>query len=126
MSFMSPEATVVRNYLDWLVSLPWSPAPPRDQPDLCTRSQRILDEDHHGLRKVKERIVEYLAVLKLTARTGARSCASSARRASARPRSAVDRARARPPLRARVARRRARRGRDPRHRRTYIGSLPAG
>ena len=64
MSFMSPEATVVRNYLDWLVSLPWSKVT-RDHDDL-EAVERILDEDHHGLRKIKERIVEYLAVLKLT------------------------------------------------------------
>jgi ATP-dependent Lon protease len=64
MSFMSPEATVVRNYLDWLVSLPWSKST-RDQMEIQD-VERILDEDHYGLRKVKERIVEYLAVLKLT------------------------------------------------------------
>jgi ATP-dependent Lon protease len=64
MSFMSPEATVVRNYLDWLVSLPWSKST-RDRQDI-REVERILDEDHYGLRKVKERIVEYLAVLKLT------------------------------------------------------------
>jgi ATP-dependent Lon protease len=64
MSFMSPEATVVRNYLDWLVSLPWSKVT-RDSADLAT-VERVLDEDHHGLRKVKDRIVEYLSVLKLT------------------------------------------------------------
>jgi ATP-dependent Lon protease len=64
MSFMSPEATVVRNYLDWLVSLPWSKTT-RDRQDI-REVERILDEDHYGLRKVKERIVEYLAVLKLT------------------------------------------------------------
>jgi len=66
MSFMSPEATVVRNYLDWLVSLPWTKAT-RDHGDMA-RVERILDEDHFGLQKVKERIVEYLAVLKLTGR----------------------------------------------------------
>ncbi len=64
MSFMSPEATVVRNYLDWLVSLPWARAS-RDQSDMA-KVESILDEDHFGLQKVKERIVEYLAVLKLT------------------------------------------------------------
>ena len=87
MSFMSPEATVVRNYLDWLVSLPWSRVT-RDHGDL-DKVQAVLDEDHYGLRKIKERIVEYLAVLKLTGQaTRVRSCASSDRRASARPRSA--------------------------------------
>jgi ATP-dependent Lon protease len=64
MSFMSPEATVVRNYVDWLVSLPWS-VMTEDNPDIKA-VERILDEDHHGLKKVKERIVEYLAVLQLS------------------------------------------------------------
>ncbi|HVP15011.1 MAG TPA: endopeptidase La [Terriglobales bacterium] len=66
MSFISPEATVVRNYLDWLIALPWSKTS-RDESDMG-RVERILDEDHYGLRKVKDRIVEYLAVLKLTGR----------------------------------------------------------
>jgi ATP-dependent Lon protease len=64
MSFMSPEATVVRNYLDWLVSLPWAKTT-RDAVEIAD-VERVLDEDHYGLRKIKERIVEYLAVLKLT------------------------------------------------------------
>jgi ATP-dependent Lon protease len=64
MSFMSPEATVVRNYLDWIVSLPWNKVT-RDHADI-RQVEKVLDEDHFGLRKVKERIVEYLAVLKLT------------------------------------------------------------
>jgi ATP-dependent Lon protease len=55
---------VVRNYLDWLVSLPWSRVT-RDHGDLA-RVQQVLDEDHYGLRKIKDRIIEYLAVLKLT------------------------------------------------------------
>jgi len=64
MSFMSPEATVVRNYLDWLVALPWRKVT-RDRLEIA-EVEKILDEDHFGLRKVKERIVEYLAVLKLS------------------------------------------------------------
>src|SRR5262245_48115391 len=64
MSFMWPEATVVRSYLDWLVSLPWSKVT-ADRSDI-REVEKILDEDHYGLRKIKERIVEYLAVLKLT------------------------------------------------------------
>src|SRR5215831_12280866 len=64
MSFMSPEATVVRNYLDWLVALPWRRVT-RDRLDI-REVEKILDEDHYGLRKVKERIVEYLSVLKLS------------------------------------------------------------
>ena len=64
MSFMSPEATVVRNYVDWLVALPWRRST-RDRHDI-KEVENILDEDHYGLRRVKERIVEYLSVLKLT------------------------------------------------------------
>ncbi len=64
MSFMSPEATVVRNYVDWLVSLPWS-IQTEDHSDI-KEVERILNEDHYGLKKVKERILEYLAVMKLS------------------------------------------------------------
>jgi len=57
---MSAEATVVRNYLDWMLSIPWG-VKSRVKKDLG-RAQSILDDDHYGLEKVKERIVEYLAV----------------------------------------------------------------
>jgi len=60
MSPMSAEATVVRNYIDWLVSVPWK-SRSRISRDLA-KAQEILDEDHYGLEKVKERILEYLAV----------------------------------------------------------------
>ena len=60
MSPMSAEATVVRNYLDWMLSIPWGKRS-RVKKDLG-RAQTILDDDHYGLEKVKERIVEYLAV----------------------------------------------------------------
>ncbi|MEO3387556.1 endopeptidase La [Mesorhizobium sp. CAU 1741] len=60
MSPMSAEATVVRNYLDWLLSIPWQ-KPSKVKKDLDF-SQNVLDTDHFGLDKVKERIVEYLAV----------------------------------------------------------------
>jgi len=60
MSPMSAEATVVRNYLDWVLSLPWG-TKSRVKKDL-TRAQTILDIDHYSLDKVKERIIEYLAV----------------------------------------------------------------
>ena len=60
MSPMSAEATVVRNYLDWLLSLPWG-TKSRVKKDLG-RAEQILDTEHYGLEKVKERIVEYLAV----------------------------------------------------------------
>jgi ATP-dependent Lon protease len=61
MSPMSAEATVVRNYVDWLVKVPWKKRT-RLFKDI-NNAQKILDEDHYGLDKVKERIVEYLAVL---------------------------------------------------------------
>jgi ATP-dependent Lon protease len=60
MSPMSAEATVVRNYLDWLLSIPWNKKT-KIKKDLA-HAQEILDSDHYGLEKVKERIVEYLAV----------------------------------------------------------------
>ncbi|AWI85143.1 endopeptidase La [Alloyangia pacifica] len=60
MSPMSAEATVVRNYLDWMLSIPWG-VKSRVKKDLG-RAQEILDHDHYSLDKVKERIVEYLAV----------------------------------------------------------------
>ena len=60
MSPMSAEATVVRNYLDWLLSIPWNKKS-KVKKDLAL-AQEILDADHFGLEKVKERIVEYLAV----------------------------------------------------------------
>ncbi|NIN35585.1 MAG: endopeptidase La [Gammaproteobacteria bacterium] len=60
MSPMSAEATVVRNYIEWLVNAPWSKRS-RISQDL-EKARKILDEDHYGLEKVKERILEYLAV----------------------------------------------------------------
>lgn len=60
MSPMSAEATVVRNYLDWILSIPWG-AKARINKDL-SEAQSVLESDHFGLEKVKERIVEYLAV----------------------------------------------------------------
>ena len=60
MSPMSAEATVVRNYLDWMLSIPWG-VKSRVKKDLG-RAEKILDTEHYGLEKVKERIVEYLAV----------------------------------------------------------------
>ncbi len=60
MSPMSAEATVVRNYIDWLVKVPWKKKT-KVIKDIA-RAEKVLDEDHFGLEKVKERIVEYLAV----------------------------------------------------------------
>jgi len=64
---VSAEATVSRNYIDWLVSVPWKKKS-REIKDL-ERAQKILDEDHYGLDKIKERILEFLAVRQLTAQT---------------------------------------------------------
>ncbi|KIO60152.1 ATP-dependent protease La Type I [Bacillus subtilis] len=60
----SAESSVIRNYIDWLVALPWTDETD-DKLDL-KEAGRLLDEEHHGLEKVKERILEYLAVQKLT------------------------------------------------------------
>ncbi len=60
MSPMSAEATVVRNYLDWMISIPWGKRS-RVKKDL-NNAEKILNDDHYGLEKVKERILEYLAV----------------------------------------------------------------
>ena len=57
------ETATLRNYLDWMVSLPWTKAT-KDNLDL-KKAQKILDEDHYGLEKIKERIIEHLAVRKL-------------------------------------------------------------
>ncbi|MEI6439963.1 MAG: endopeptidase La [Alphaproteobacteria bacterium] len=66
MSPMSAESTVVRNYLDWLLSIPWGKA--KVKPINLEKAEATLEQDHYGLEKVKERILEYLAV---QARTGA-------------------------------------------------------
>lgn len=60
----SAESAVIRNYIEWLVTLPWSKST-EDDLDI-QRAERILNEDHYGLEKVKERVLEYLAVQKLT------------------------------------------------------------
>ena len=64
MPMMSPEATVVRNYLDWMVNLPWAKST-KDRLDI-RKAELILEADHYGLKKPKERILEFLAVAKLT------------------------------------------------------------
>ncbi|HPW54340.1 MAG: endopeptidase La [Thermoanaerobaculaceae bacterium] len=63
MAPMSAEATVSRNYLDWLLSVPWKKSS-KEHRDV-TRAEEVLDEDHYGLTKVKERILEFLAVRQL-------------------------------------------------------------
>jgi len=64
MSPMSAEAAVVRNYLDWITSIPWSTKGKFKKE--ISYSEKVLDEDHYGLEKVKERIIEYIAVQKRT------------------------------------------------------------
>ncbi len=66
MAELSPEATVVRTYLDWLCALPWSKRT-RESLDI-ERARQVLDNDHYGLQKPKERILEHLSVLKLVER----------------------------------------------------------
>ncbi|MCS7254361.1 MAG: endopeptidase La [Armatimonadota bacterium] len=67
MSPLTPEATVIRTYLDWLLSLPWNKCT-QDNIDI-ERARQILDEDHYGLKDVKERVLEFLAVRKLSRET---------------------------------------------------------
>jgi len=64
MPFASPEGAVVRNYLDWLIAMPWVKST-EDRLDI-DEAERLLDEEHYGLEKVKERVIEYLAVRKLS------------------------------------------------------------
>ena len=109
----SAEATVVRNYIDWILSLPWYEK--TEERTTSRRPRSILDEDHYGLRKIKERILEYLAVQALTKKLkGPVLCfVGPPGRRQDEPRQ-EHRARHGPQVRAAVARRRARRGRDPR------------
>lgn len=68
MPALMPEASILRNYLEWVLSLPWSTAT-EDRLDV-NEAASILDHDHYGLEKVKERILEFLAVRKLTGKQG--------------------------------------------------------
>ena len=113
MSPMSAEATVVRNYLDWLLSIPWNKKS-KVKKDLVA-AQTVLDNDHYGLEKVKDRIVEYLAVQSRANKlTGPILCLVGppgvGKTSLGKSIAQGDGAR----IRARLARRRARRGRDPR------------
>ncbi len=123
MSPMSAEATVVRNYIDWILSLPWYEYV-EEQVDIDA-AETILDEDHYGLAKVKERILEYLAVRALVEKmkapilcfvgapgVGKTSLGKSIARATGRPfvRASLGGVRDEAEIRG--------------HRRTYIGALP--
>ena len=134
MTPASPEYQMLRTYIDWVLDIPWD-KPTEDRLD-PVEARRVLDEDHYDLDKVKERIVEYLAVQKLRQRTqeasqdgsgdgsgtGRDCCAderphplfrrsSGSRQDLARP---VDRAGDEPQVREDLTRRRTRRGRDSR------------
>jgi ATP-dependent Lon protease len=123
MSPMSAEATVVRNYIDWILALPWEERT-KDKIDI-QEAEKILEEDHYGLKKPKERILEYLAVQTLTKKirgpilclvgppgVGKTSIAKSVARATARNfvRLSLGGVRDEAEIRG--------------HRRTYIGALP--
>ena len=101
------ETATLRNWLDWMVTLPWGKTT-KDNLDL-KEAQRILDEDHYGLEKVKERILEYLAVRKLKEKAkGPLLCFVGPPGVGQDQPRQVDRARAGPQVRAPLARRRAR------------------
>jgi len=123
MSPMSAEATVVRNYLDWFLALPWFEHT-EDKLDI-QEAERILEEDHYGLEKVKQRILEYLAVQTLVGQlkgpilclvgppgVGKTSLGKSVARATARKFVRVSLGGVRDEAEIRG------------HRRTYIGALP--
>jgi ATP-dependent Lon protease len=123
MSPMSAEATVVRNYIDWLIALPWFTRT-KDKLDIAA-AEKILDEDHYGLEKPKERILEYLAVQSLVKKikgpilcfvgppgVGKTSIAKSIARATGRNFIRVSLGGVRDEAEIRG------------HRRTYIGALP--
>ena len=123
MSPMSAEATVVRNYVDWFLALPWCKL--SESGLTIDDAQRILDQDHYGLKEVKERIIEYLAVLQLVMKAkgpilclvgppgvGKTSLAKSVARATGRPFVRISLGGVRDEAEIRG------------HRRTYIGALP--
>ncbi len=123
MNMMSAEATVVRNYLDWIVALPWTEA--SDDVVSLREAAEVLDTDHFGLRKIKDRILEYLAVATLVEKmrgpilclvgppgVGKTSLARSIANATRRPFVKISLGGVRDEAEIRG------------HRRTYIGAMP--
>ncbi len=105
MSPMSAEATVVRNYIDWLISLPWHEYT-EDKLDIKD-AEKVLEEDHYGLEKVKQRILEYLAVQSLVGHLkGPILCLVGPPGVGKTSLGKLDRTRDRPQVRPRLARRR--------------------
>jgi hypothetical protein len=123
MSPMSAEATVVRNYIDWVLALPWYEYT-EDRLDIA-HAARVLDEDHYGLRKVRSASSSTSPSPRWSNACRARSSASSGARRRQDVTRALRCARNQPELRAPGAGRRARRGGDPRTPAHHIGALPA-
>ena len=76
----SPEYTVLRNYADWIIDLPWREA--TEDTEQLSDVEKVLNADHYGLEKIKERVVEYLAVLKLTGELKAWAASRTRRRSA--------------------------------------------